>query len=91
MHIKKFGVGQIHYFLYLALLRVCDDRCHLLDADQFHLGSWSSMKEEYLKTISKGQVGQSENQGGQGLTLDILAQISHAPLERLEQDASVED
>jgi hypothetical protein len=29
--------------------------------------------------------------GGQGLTLDILAQISHAPLERLEQDASVED
>jgi hypothetical protein len=53
MHIKKLGVGQIHYFLYLSLLRVCDDRCHLLDAHQFHLGSWSNMKEEDLRTISK--------------------------------------
>jgi hypothetical protein len=56
MHIKKFGVCQIHYFLYLALLRVCDDRCHLLDAHQFHLGSWSSMKEEdFENDIERGQ------------------------------------
>ena len=31
MHIKEFGIILVHNLLHLALLRVCNDRRHLLD------------------------------------------------------------